>query len=335
MRKLATIGLGLVAIAAIFWVIIGSGGFKPHSETLTFTRSVDSDEGVQLDPSIVISKEGVRLSDVFSPERMATYGGYNDSGLYGGGLTVNFVWEGIDRKESPFTIEGYKAGDEQNQNNDLRNELVLQRKAEFAKIVEGFTAPVGIKRAFGVALDTTEGVTPALAKRIRQIIDETGAIKLGADKKNTVVLNLYNITESSYQGDRERPNLGSQDELKSGLEWLLKERTRENNSSVLRGLIAILQEMSGYMDSHPVLHVITDGLENLPELSVYRDRTLLDEANWAKLDQIADLSKLQLKGLDIHLHHLPNSSASMMEKGLKYLADRLTKAGAKVTIQPF
>ncbi len=336
--RIAIIAGFVLAIAFVAFTLIGSHRVKAPPTHFTFERDVQKDQGMALVPQDLTSTDNshVRLTEVFSAERTTAYAGFAKSGKPSGGeLTVEFIWKSGDKKDrtDKFIIEE----DKTESDNSGRNRFVAQKKIEFGKRIGEFVAPVSVHTTFGIALDVTEGVKPELAKRVRQVIDETRAVQLGADKKNSVVLNLYNITQSPYQGGRERPNLASPSEMKASIDWLVKERPSQSQSSILRGLEAVLLEMIEYRDQNPRLDIFTDGLENLQELSVYRDPSLLDVKNWSKLDEVADLKNFKLKGLTIHIHPLPAASpshANMMEKGLDYLADRLRKAEAKVIVDP-
>jgi hypothetical protein len=336
-KKMLSLLAMVVGIGAVVLTMKGSVRVKPAPDSFTFERNVQGDEGAALVPTDIVSNNNnVRLSEVFNSERIANYGGFTHSGKPSGGeLKVTFVWKDgnkVTRTET-FVVEE----DKTEANNSIRNKYVAGKREEFAKIVGGFTAPIGIKRAFGVALDTTEGVTPELADRVRQVIAETRVQFIGANPKNMVTLNLYNITENPYQGGRQRPALTVDGELEKAAQWLLAERPGRNNSSVLGGLKAVVEEMAEFGDANPTLHIFTDGLENTDTLSVYKKPELFEDANVAALDAVFDLTGVKLAGLKVHLHPLPAKSArqaTMMQKGLKYIAGRLAKAGAAVKIEP-
>jgi hypothetical protein len=336
--SLVIIVVGVVALV----FALRKDNYVSKIETLTFERNIDADEGRQLNPADLITTDGVRLLDIYSlntkkftSERFSRYGA--DRTKQGGeGVRINFVQKGGGKVDTAiFTLNSWKYFEQTTR--PVRRKEVEEAEPYLASLIENFVASVGIKRAFGIALDVTEGVTPELAKRVREVVENTHAVQFGIDLKNNIVLNMYNITESPYQGGRQRPNLNNPEEVATSINWLLQVRPEQSQSSILRGLIAICTEME-YKEWHPVLHVFTNGLENLPELSVYKHPEFLNnEAGWSKLDQIADLSKLKLEGMEIHLHPLPVSKTSpvnLMEKGLNYLADRLTKAGASVIIEP-
>lgn len=334
--------VAIVASAIGLSFALQGESYIPQTDTLTFERDINNDEGRPLNTADLVSTEGIRLADVynpttkkFAPERLSRYGA--DRTEQGGfGLTVNFIRKDGGETVKPFQLKSWEYFEQTTR--PTRRKEVEDAEPRLAEAINAFVASVTIQRAFGVALDTTEGVTPELATRIRQIIAETRAVQLGSDAKNEVALNLYNITESPYQGGRQRPTLTDGNSVKTSIEWLLAERLSQKNSSVLMGLKAVTEEMTGLRDSRPVLHVITDGLENTDALSVYKTPSLLDEANWPKLDQVANLAGLNLAGLTINLHPLPAKSAGqakMMEAGLRYLANRLTSAKAQVKIEPF
>lgn len=331
-------------MASFYYFILRRPAYTPHVDVFTFERNIDVDEGQPLVAAKLVSREGVRLTEIFNPsrraftpERFSRYGADRSNPMGGGiGLKVKFVTingERIETKE--FILPGWYAFERPTTRPQRRTE-VKAAEPRFAQAIEAFAAPISIRRTFGIALDITEGVQPALSKRVRKIIDETHAVKLGADPKNSVILSLYNITESPYQGGRERPDITRPESVRAGLEWLLKERPAQSRSSVLRGLVAVLEEMS--RGGNPRLDVFSDGLENTEELSVYKKPELLEEVNWVTLDGIAHLENLKLSGLAVHIHPLPAKSAryaELMEKGLAYLADRLKKAGATVKVEPF
>lgn len=335
--------LAILASIVGLWFVFQRPAYSPHTDTLTFERVLDKDEGRQLNPTDLVSTEGVHLTDVYSPttkkftpERQSRYGA-DRTGQGGIGLAVTFVHKDGGKTDAQyFQLKSWQYFEETTR--PTRRKEIKDAESSFAEAITTFVAPVSIKRAFGIALDTTEGVQPLLAKRVRQVIDETRAVQLGADGKNTVTLNLYNITESPYQGGRERPKLTDPEEVKTSIGWLLGERSSLKSSSVLGGLRSVLEEMIVFSETRPVLHIFTDGLENTDTVSVYKKPEFLEKENWSQLDHIANLASLKLAGLDIHIHPLPVMSsqhATLMAKGLVYLADRLTKAGAEVKLEPF
>ncbi len=342
-KKLVLSSVAILAAAIGLTMFLWGEKYTPKEDFLVFEREVEADGGLAIDASTLVSTEGVRLTDIFlqeskkfSAKSLKRYGAERptpeEPGGYG--LKLTFVTKDGDKilSSNIFQLKGWLKFEQTTRPN--RRKELTGSQPELAKAIEAFTGPVAIKRAFGVALDTTEGVSDDLAKRVRQIVDETRAVQLGADGKNKIALNLYHISEDPYQGGRQRPNLGMEAEVKASTDWLVEGKAKPK-SSVLRGLMPILKEMMENKDSRPKLHIFTDGLENLPEASVYKNPELLEEANWSKLDQIADIGALNLKGLTVHLHPLPVSRPALMEKGLKYLENRLKKAGAQVKIEAF
>lgn len=326
----------LVAIAAIGSVVVYYAnlgkGFKSQTERLVFVRDVRKDSGTELDPSTIVSEDGThtRLTEVFSPERVGRIENNGDS------LLVEFFTMSGSQEISHETVKvsGWSRYRETSSKKmrDLAEEV---RDGKFKEAVAKFTGPVLISVTFGIVVDTTEGVSQELRNRVHEVIQELGIVEL-AKKGHSVALNMYHITESSYQGGRRRIKLKPSN-IAGAENWLLS-GTEQNSSSVLRGLRSILQEMSQTGGS-PRLDIFTDGLENLPgELSVYKNPELQENGNWEKIDKIAHLETLKLKGMEIHLYPLPPRNSrheEMMEKGLAYLADRLGNAGAKVALESF
>ncbi len=307
-------------------------GFIPQTEKLTFTRDVRKDGGVKLDPSKVISMEGVRLTEVFSQERMNRIGA-DTNPPDGVGLSVDFIiFNGSQElKRETFLIPGWQKYEAKFED---RREFVKSEAVRFKEPADRFTDVVKLKLTFGIVVDTTEGVDSRLSARVKEVIRETGVVEL-ASKGHSVVLNMYHITESSYQGGRRRVKLRPPD-IAAAEQWLLN-GNEESNSSVLRGLHSILQEMSTTGESLR-LDIFTDGLENLKEFSMYQRPEVLEEGHWGKIDEVAHLEALKLEGVEIHLYPLPPRNSRhemMMEKAHSYLADRLTKAGANVKLEPF
>lgn len=324
----------IIALGSIGVFYAGLGkGFKPQTERLVFTRNVSKDGGVKLDPSSVISKEGTRLTEVFSLERINRIGA-DANPPDGIGLTVIFLTMNGTReiKREVFSIPEWKK--HLDTSYGKRREIVEQAAIDFKKSIAIFTDPVRLNLTFGIVVDTTEGVDPRLKERVQEVIGEIGALEL-VDKGHSVVLNMYHITESSYQGGRRRIKLKPSN-VTEAEQWLLS-GTEQSNSSVLRGLRSILQEIF-QAGGNPRLDIFTDGLENLPELSVYKNPELLEDDNWGRIDEVAHIEALKLKGMEIHLYPLPPRNSrheEMMEKGLAYLEDRLKKAGAEVKLESF
>lgn len=341
MNKIAVIAISiLVTIGAVFSVVaylasLGKG-FTPQTDHLVFVRDVRKDGGTSLKPENVISADRTRTrlteTEIFSPGRISRI-------QEGRGLLVDFfVMNGaqqISRETLKVTgwdkyeeIAGHGVTSE-----DMLNAAEEERK-RFRGVVDKFVSPLSISVTFGIVVDTTEGVSQELKNRVHEVIQELGAVDL-AKKGHSVKLNMYHITESSYQGGRRRIKLKPSN-IEEAEQWLLS-GTEQSNSSVLRGLFSILQETSE-AEGNTSLYIFTDGLENLPELSVYEQPDLLEERNWEKIDEVAHLENLKLQGMEVHLHPLPPNNSrheKMMEKGLAYLADRLTKTGAKVELKPF
>lgn len=343
MNKIAVIAISiLVTIGAVFSVVaylasLGKG-FTPQTDHLVFVRDVRKDGGTSLKPENIISTDGSNThlteTEVFSPERISRI-------QEGRGLLVDFFTMNGSQQISHETLKvtGWDKYEEIAghviTSEDMLNKVGEERK-KFGEAVAKFTGPVSISATFGIVVDTTEGVSQELRKRVHEVIQELGAVDL-AKKGHSVKLNMYHITESSYQGGRRKIRLKPSN-IAEAEQWLLS-GTEQSSSSVLRGLRSIIHETSE-IGGNPSLYIFTDGLENLqePELSVYRQPELLKEENWGKIDEVAHFENLKLKGIQIHLYPLPPNNSrheDMMGKGLAYLKDRLTKAGATVELEPF
>ena len=327
----------VIAVAAIAMILKGSTRVRATPDALTFERDVTVDMGTALSSADVVSVSNhVRMSEVFSLERIARYGGYRHTmadNPSGGAVTITLRWKTGDKvtREEKLVLPE----DTTENNNSARNRLVVEKRTEFDRMAREFCSPIRMSYSFGLIVDTTEGVDDRLADRVREVVGDLRAAEL-AKAGNAVTMGLYHVTESSYMGGRRRIDL-AKNELSAGLEWLLSPEKEEDRSSALRGLAASLGEMSKAGGNIRV-DIFSDGLENTDTLSVYKTPKLLDdEEGWAKLDAVANLAGLELKGVNIHLHPLPPKSArheAVMERGLAYLANRLAKAGATVRMEP-
>lgn len=349
MKSLLVVLMGLAILAALasipVYFFMSGTDFTPSKDTFIFTRDIRQDRGRELtDWSRIVatggSKKGLHLSEVFSDVQQKRYGFDTDALTGGVGLEVTGIIKNGDQviKKVSFKIVGWEVYEEGG-NNDARNALVADKKSEFeGSFIREFTGQIEMKFTFAVVLDATEGVDEVLARRVREVVQETKAEEF-AEQGADVIVVLYHVTESAYQGGRHKIRVVTKrGDLEKSMEWFLGPQKEEKSSSVLRGMLSIFREVEGYKDESPSIHLFSDGLENLPELSVYRNPELLEEENWSKLDEVADLGSLDLTGIEIYLHPLPPKNArheAMMEGGLQYLRSRLKQAGASVRIEAF
>ena len=323
------IGIIILAALSFIGVAVWMGirdrlAFEPMTQPFTFERDVRQDKGIELkvDP---VSKEGVKLSEVFSKDRMESYGaeGHLPEGV---GLNVTFVWKKGEKEiqTKQFSIPGWETYEPES--TSARREFVSQKKGEFDKLADEFRAAVPIKFIFAVVVDTTEGVDGRLMRQVHDGSDETIGV-LAEYNKATVY--LYNLSDLAYQGDRRKIQPQTVTELGNSVDSFLSGRKPENKSSILRGLRKVIEDLNAVRGDEPAqVDIWTDGLENTEDVSVYHDRSLLDEANWDRLDGVWNPERLNLDGLTIRLHPLPpppgnRNYEKQQDRGLEYLQNRL------------
>jgi hypothetical protein len=331
----------LVLIVFLFFKFVMVGGeWKEHTDNYMFVRDLTTNQD-KVSANDLVAADGTRLSTVCSKDAINTrYGASSDDSLGGYGLTVMFKTAIGKRSldEKVFTLLGWKHSEETT-NNDRQN-FAIGKCAEFEQMVAEFTGPMKLDHVEAAIVDTTNGMSPVLVKRIHGVIaDAQSGIRCGKGERN--FLFAYHLTVQAYQGGRSKADFCSSEEVQAAANWLAKERPQERQSSVLRGLTAAFTELAAYVANNPRtvvrIDVFTDGLENTDELSVYKDRSVVDTNNWSKMDAYFVVSGLNLAGVEIHLHPLeePNSDILLQDKALRYLKQRLAARGAKVTVEPF
>ena len=338
-KRLATVlGLFVFAILAfgvVAWFIATRGrGFTPTIETVTFERDVRIDHGVKLDPNNIISTNKRPFDEIFSKENMGRYGA--DTVIPDGvGLTATFrVKRGsLILKERTFTLPGWQYLEETT--NSDRRALVESRRPEFEDLVAEFAAPVDVNFISAVVVDTTDGVSDMVKERVANTMADTvGDLASG---KSTVY--AYTLHELAYQGNRQKIVPNSSADITNALDSFLAAKGAAGQSSVLRGLQSVVTDINSIRKGEPIrIDVWTDGLENTESISVYSTPSLLDPGpdGWEKLDGAWNPTSLDLAGLELYLHPLPPSSSQherMTFQGLEYLRDRLSDAGATVTVE--
>ena len=326
------LGMAIGAICGLVWFVSSlSQDFESQVDTYTFERNVRENPGQALDPDNIKALDSdVLLSEIFSEERANRYGA-DLQPPDGVGLSVTFLWRSngnIIREES-FNLPAWEEF-EQTSNHD-RRKLVEQMQGRFEVLVDEFTKPVSAEFVFAFVVDTTEGVGDQLRQRVEEVFQASNYAELSSS--NDVTGYFYRIDASAYQGRRQKAD--DADGFARRLEWLLSDG-ESPNSSVYEGLRAALHELS--REKQPEVLLFTDGLENTPSVSVYKQPALLDEGSWSKLDEVWDPASLDLGELQIRLFPLPPQNTrheELMSRGLDYLEDRLTAAGATVVREPF
>jgi len=346
-RVLVAVGIIAAVVSIPLSFYFSGAGFVPQTDTFTFVRNVEEnqDRGRKLDPSTLAATEGeVVLSEVFSMERMLRYGFNANTGTGGVGLKVTGLIKSGDRVLNTITwsdLPQWETFEEEN-DNEARNNRVAKAKADFEKnFVAVFAGKLKLDLPFMFVLDTTNGVDDRLTHRVQEIINDANMPKL-AQEGHSVTAWFYHLTESSYQAGRQRVHVG-EDNLDEARQWFLGSKPEAPASSTIRGIWSIFQEVEkvAVAGQGPRIHVFTDMLENQPGgLSVYSNPGLLDDekSGWAQLDTVAEIKKLRLHGAEVALHPIvPRDQwhEVMMGKGLRYLASRLSQAGAKTSIEPF
>ena len=331
---LIALALSAIGVVAGYYINLGRG-FTPTIETVTFERDVRVDHGDELDPTTITSvEEHVPLTDVFNKANMGRYGA-DTIAPDGVGLTVRFLTKrgATTIREEIFSIPAWERFEETT--NEDRRRLVESRRPEFEGLVAEFAAPVDVNFISAVVVDTTEGVSDMLKERVANTMSDTvGDLASG---KSTVY--AYTLHELAYQGNRQKIVPNSSADITNSLDSFLAAKGAAGQSSVLRGLQSVVTDINSIRKGEPIrIDVWTDGLENTETLSVYSTPSLLAPGpdGWEKLDRAWSLSGIDLRGLELYLHPLPPSSSQherMTFQGLEYLRDRLSDAGATVTVE--
>jgi hypothetical protein len=158
------------------------------------------------------------------------------------------------------------------------------------------------------------------------------------------VFNFYHLYAEDYQGGREQVDFCDAQAVRDATKRFVAPDAGAKKSSLFGAIKSGLLELSDSVKNTPRIivrvHFFTDGLHNDDQLSVYKDRTLVEPLNWSKLDEVFSLGdEINLQGFEIHLHKLPANTTDrpqvLMDRALAYLADRLKKKGAEVTVEQF
>lgn len=336
-----SVALAVLLVGTAVWAIAFRGDYTSRTEAFNYSRNIAQDDGRQLSQVSVLPKGGtVRLADVCSEERMDRYGA-DGQGMDGVGLRVTFTQTSGRRVVSQETlvIPAWHSQDEEPL--PTRRALVAQKCRTFTAMAERFTAPVKRSCVMATVVDTTEGMGATLVRRVRETFMDSRA-QLAGSTCGSGAFYAYRISENPSQGDRYRV---ARADLATGMpaaeDWFFASQPASGQSSVLRGLAASLTEIARQQPVDVLrVDVYTDGLENVtdvPDRSVYRDPTLLDPENWAKLDLAWAPTSLKLTGVQVHLHPLPDQgerATALSALAFVYLKDRLERAGATVIIEP-
>lgn len=346
-------GLGLIAIAlavvGLGWMVwsvtFSTPPFTPKMTTLTFTRDIARDTG-RLDSSKIFSSAGpkILLSEVFSDVRRTAL-----LPPYGEGLKVTFTTFNGGQQIGPpveFSHVGWTRFEEDDNPDRVRK--VREGEKRFADLVEKFTAPVIHSRVRAVVLDTTDGVktdtpTTTLAGRVNDLINSWAGG--GCDNGSVYLAYKIGVANGAYQGGRQKaPLCSANNAFVAANTWLLQRTQAGNSSPVFEGLVAILDELAQLIKEDPAtvveLHLFTDGIQNSGQLNAYHQKWRTGDGagmfkgdNWAALDTVLDLRRLNLRGVTIHLHEVPTRSPeenAWMKAAHGYIAARLEWKGAVV-----
>jgi hypothetical protein len=331
--------LFLGAIGTLWWLIYNKPPFVPHTVEFTFIREL-KDGGNKINPASLSGVRGEKVAEVFSPENKAAYGAHTATVQGGLGLrvTLRTTFKGKDVGE-PKVLNLIPTLTAEPPSNPARVALVSRAEAEFENALSSFTGEQRVNRATAFFLDTTSGVPRALAARVAGVVRaEARTCAVGLN-----IFNFYNLYAEDYQGGREQVDFCDAQAVTGATERFVAPNAGAKKSSLLGAIKSGLMELSDSVrNMSPIIvraHFFTDGLQNDDQLSVYKDRTLLEPRNWSKLDAVFDLEGLTLEGFEIHLHKLPANTTDrpqvLMDRALAYLADRLKKKGAEVTVEQF
>ena len=335
------IGFGIFGFGV--YKVVFDEKFVKQTDVAVFSRDIAKDGGAQLPLMTLVTagKSQVRYSSICSGEGRSRYGADLET-PNGVGLKATFVRMSGTREISreTLTIPAWSRVDETGQHE--RRNLVAQKCVELEAMAARFAAPVERSCVMATVVDTTEGMSAILVRRVSESVADSKKRLTGGTCASGGFY-AYRISESPSQGDRYRVLLGPK--FAAGMteaeQGLLSLQKAEGQSSVLRGLSASLTEIARQQPVDVLrVDIYTDGLENVtdvPDRSVYEDPSLLDEPNWAKLDAAWNPTGLKLAGLEIHLHPLPGQgerAAMLSGKAFAYLKVRLEAAGATVIVEP-
>lgn len=294
--------------------------------------------------------EVVGLDRLLTRELLQRTSAEMESEIKGDGVKIHPVWTNgasVVKRGEPWEITRWPAPTD----SPARRNYVASRESDFkTKFVPSMTAAVPIAFQQAIVLDRTSGISTELATEVKATLNDRDALKIAMQDGN-VNVGAYHLTSSNYQGGRRRESLtktNAQPTLNALGQWLTSETAPEPQSAVLDGLRAVLRDIAQHHAElegefkRTVVDMYLDGLHNAaaPGLSIYRDPDLvLTPEGQQRLDQVFNLTGVKLAGVEIHLHPLPPTADAdinnLSAAALDYIADRLTKTGAKVTREDF
>jgi hypothetical protein len=340
LRQWMGLGFGFVFAVFVFGAVVyfgvirDEGTFAPQTLTAVFERDVMKDQGSALDPSAIVSKNQIHLDAVCSKEQFHHFSGHDGmhKAPFGVGANVTLAIMSGNRQIGQIPVAPlppWKVDEETD--NPTRLYMVKHWCADFQQQVGAFTRPLQITRVNALIVDTTDGIRPDLAHRIRE--KATDICTLGGS------LYIYNLSQQNYQGGRQRLSCGDSQGIESALSTLLSSKA-DPRSSIYGGIHESFGELADFVHQDPhtlvKVYIFTDGVENTESQDFYHNPQFIDEQNWGALDPVLGTANLNMSGMRVSIYPTPDEThKKLVDDSINYLVDRFTKAGAVVDQKPF
>jgi hypothetical protein len=272
------------------------------------------------------------MKEYFSDEKIKAY-------EEGRGLKVDFQFLYLGDIETPiqFIIDPWKTFEETS--NPERREYISKKREAFEKLLKDCQVYKPHTWVIEIYVDNTDGVNKRYRDKIKEAMDDLN-IEKNLSRKDKYEIYFYllsntdflNVKKLSLDPDSPKEAVNN---LKEKIDLFYGDQGSQEQSSVATGFFNAATYNKAKKYRHLV--IFTDGVENNDNtVSLYKDPSLLEKANWPRLDEI--LTKFKplpdLKRCKVNWYLPPqdtntNDRSPLLNKAQDYWRHVLEKAGVK------